>query len=150
MVDSDATSSPQDASSPSSLSSHSVWAATLRGPHPQIYGGGVWYDSWRWSEGGETLLQLLSRQSRESRQRVSRRPLSLPLSLRVPPPRGRVELASGTLHLHPFDLDTTPPPGGAWAPRPADKIIDSDQTLPSQDAVWAGRAARFKPFNLHP
>ena len=52
--------------------------------------------------------------------------------------------------LQPLDLDTTLPPGGAWAPRPAWGVIDRDETLPAQDAVWAGRAARCNPYTLHP
>jgi hypothetical protein len=54
------------------------------------------------------------------------------------------------LQLLPFDLDTAPPPGGAWALRPAWNIIDRDETLPAQDAVWAARAARLEPYTLHP
>jgi hypothetical protein len=56
----------------------------------------------------------------------------------------------GLLQPLPFDLDTTPPPGGAWASRPAWHVIDRDETLPAQDAVWAVRAARCIPYTLHP
>jgi hypothetical protein len=146
----------------------SVWAATLRGPQPHIYGGhanGESVSPW--------VSELLRQLSRLSHQRVSlwrktlkrntllkRNPLDatsrsecedqMAASHYVRPARAREQLASGTLHLLPFDLDTAPPPAGAWAPRPAWHIIDRDETLPAQDAVWAGRAARYKPYTLHP
>ena len=146
VLGSDATSEAQDASS------LSVWAASLRGPQPPIHGGNVWPTWWYPNLYGcaerMTLSQLLRRLSRQSRERVSLRPLSA--LLRVPPARAREARADGTLHLLPFDLDTTPPPAGAWAPRPAWPIIDRDETLPAQDAVWARRAARYTPYTLHP
>lgn len=53
----------------------------------------------------------------------------LPVTLRFP------------LHADGSVFDTLLPPAGAWEPRPAG-VIDSDETLEAQDAVWAGRAAR--------
>jgi len=54
------------------------------------------------------------------------------------------------LHAGATALDTGVPSAGAWAPRPADGVIDSDATLAAQDAVWAARAARFKPHTINP